>query len=128
MATTGCWSRSHSDLFSRVLHDFVSIARGIDAHSVVLAYEDYAERAAFKHARKLPFAIADGQSAVRVIPVQRNRGKDSFFVILVVIFVFIEREVAIRAAIDTQFDWVGRFLGRPFFVRAQRQDRASANE
>jgi hypothetical protein len=53
-------SRSHSDFSSRVLYDPVSRFRRIYSYPVVFGYEDYVERTAFQHARKLSFAIANG--------------------------------------------------------------------
>ena len=94
---------------------------------MIFAYEDYAERAAFQHARKLPFAIADRQSVGTIIPVEWNGRVDSFFVIVIIVFIFIEREVAVRPAINPKFNRVGRFLRGPLFVRPERKNRSGAH-
>ena len=58
---------------------------------------------------------------------ERNSRIEAFFVIVIVVFIFVEREVSVGAAIDAEFDRVGWSLCGSLFVRAQRKNGSGAN-
>jgi len=50
------------------------------------------------------------------------------FIIVIVVFVFVQREAAIRAGIDAQFDGVGRFFGGVLDEWAHGNDGAGPDQ
>ena len=56
------------------------------------------------HAWKRALAVANGQRVGGVIPMDGNGGVGALFVVVVVVLVFIEDEVAVRAREDSKFD------------------------
>jgi hypothetical protein len=71
---------------------------------------DSPKLARLQHAGKLAFALADGQDFLGIIPVERDRRVRAFFVIVIIVFILVEGSLSVRAAIDSQFNWVRWFL------------------
>ena len=118
---------SYNDCLPGILHSLVGFGFWIDADAMALAHENHTESAAFQHAGKLTFAIADGQGLLCVIPMERDRRIGAFFVVVAVVLVFVEREVGVRAPINSELDRVGGLLCGPFLIRPQRQNRSGAD-
>src|SRR5207248_1412277 len=112
----------HSRLLARVRHHFVWLALRRWASAVVLADKHDLKAALGQHSRERSFALADSQCLPRVVPVKWDRGVHSLLVVIAVVFVFIEREVSIRSAIDAQLDGIFRLFAGPFLVRPHRHD------
>ena len=61
------------------------------------------------------------------VPLKRNRGVFSLFVVVIVAFVLVEREPAVRAAINAKLDRVRWFLSRVLHHRTERHNGTSAD-
>src|ERR1017187_536610 len=68
------------------------------------------ERAFLQHAGKIAGAFANFQCVFGIVPRNRNRGVFSFFVIVSIALILVERELAVRAAINAQLGGIGWFL------------------
>ncbi len=79
------------------------------------------------HAGKLTFAITDRQRLFCIVPMERDRRVGALLVVVAVVLVFVEREVAVRAAIDSELDRVGGLFCGPFLIGPQRQDRSGTH-
>src|SRR4029077_624936 len=97
---------SHYDLLSRIIHYFIGRVRRRNANSVLLPDEDNTERPAREHSWKLALPIANGKGLLGIVPAKKNRGVDILLVVVVVVFVLVESELAIGTAIDSQLDRV----------------------
>src|SRR5690348_5270960 len=86
------------------------------------------ECAALKHAGEASLSLADGQCLRDVVPDKRDGRVCTFFVVVVIVFVFVERELSVCAAIDAEFEWIGRFLGSVLDIGTERNDRSGTNE
>src|SRR6202034_2759843 len=94
-------SRRNYNLLTGILDDLARLCR-FDSNSVLLAHQDHVEGAVCQHAGKLSLAIAYGQSAMCIIPVQRNGRKHALLIIVVIVFVFVESEISVRTAVDAK--------------------------
>src|SRR5947207_3224208 len=117
-------SAIYADLLARVLHHLVGFIGGIHANPVVLANKNHSEAAIFQHARKLSLAFADRQGLTFIVPMQRDGRVGALFIVVIVVLVFIEGKVSICARVDSQLHGICRLLGRPFFIRSERNDRS----
>src|SRR5215471_16927347 len=86
--------------------------------------EDNVKRTRREHPGEGSDAIADGERVCGVVPEKGNRRVGSFFVVVVVVFVFVKREASACARINADFDGVLRFFGREFFLVRDSQSRA----
>ena len=91
---------------------------------MALAHENYAEGAACRHAGKLTFSITDRQRLFCIIPMERDRRIGALLVAVAVVLVFVEREVRVRAPIDSELNRVGGLFCCPFLIGPQRQYRS----
>ena len=114
----------YRELLTGIGDGLVGLRLGIDAASVAPSHENDAEGSALQHAGELAFAIADHERLMGLVPVQGNGRVGAFLVVVGVVFVFVECEIAVRALVNSKFDGIGRFFGGPFFVRTQRENRA----
>ena len=89
---------------------------------MIFTDENNPEGTTSQHSRELSFAITDSQHAFGIVPMQRDGRVRAFLVVVIVVFVFVESEVAIRAAVDPQLNRVGRFLRCPFLHRAPMEE------
>src|SRR5580693_568378 len=113
-------SRRNYNLLPGILDNLARFRR-FDSSSVLLAHQDHVERAACPHAGKLSLAIAYGQSAMGVIPAQRNGRVRTLLIIVGIVLIFVESEISVRTAVDAKLDRVLRFFRGPLFVRPQRK-------
>ena len=97
-------------MLTRVLHGFIDLGRRCDADAMAFSDEDDVEGVRLRHAGELALAVTDGQRVRGIVPVQRNRRVHAFFVVVIVVLVLIEREVAVGAGINPEFDGI-RLLG-----------------
>src|SRR5262245_42237685 len=113
--TRSCWRGSWADrgLFAGILHDFVGNWRWFDARSMVFLHKDNLKCALCQHAGELSLAVVDSQRLSSVIPMEPDGGKRAFFVVVVIVLVFVESEIAVGATKDAKFDGISRLLGRP---------------
>src|SRR5262249_17296987 len=109
------------DLLAGVLHDLVNLIGRIYSYPVILPNEDYVESTILQHAGKLSLAVADCECMCRIIPAQRNGGVYAFLVVVAVVLVFVEDEVAVGSGVNTQLDGILGFLRRPLLIRPQGQ-------
>jgi hypothetical protein len=79
---------------------------------MVGSHDDDVEAAFLQHAGERAFPVVNGEPAVGVVPVKGDGGVDTFFIIVIVVLVFIQRETSVRAGIDAQFDGVSRLFSR----------------
>ncbi len=87
------------DRFAAV-RDSLRHSRRANAHPVLRRNQHDAERSLLQHSRKAALARANRQRVRRIVPVHRNRRVDTFLVIVVIVLIFIEGEVAIRVSIN----------------------------
>jgi hypothetical protein len=87
---------AHSYGFAGVTNDRVGPFFRRQACAAVGRDKDNAERAFRQHAGKLAGAPANRQRLFGFIPREWNGGEDALFVIVIVVLVFVERELAIR--------------------------------
>src|SRR5215472_15004444 len=107
---------SYTRPLARVGQDFVRLALRGYAAAVVLSHKHNLQAALHEHPGKCSLAFTDGQGLFRVVPVKRDRRVYSFLVVVAVVFIFVEREIAIRPAIDAQFDGIFGLFGRPLII------------
>jgi len=68
-----------------------------------------AKSSVLQHSREVTATIPNCECFCFVVPVYRNDGIDSVFIVIIVAFVFIQGEIPIRPRIDTQINgiWFG---------------------
>src|SRR6516165_2752651 len=89
---------SYTRLLARVGQDFVRLALRGYAGAVVLSHKHNLQAALHEHPGKCSLAFTDGQGLFRVVPVKRDRRVYSSLVVVAIVFIFVEREIAIRPA------------------------------
>src|SRR5579863_260906 len=110
LSVGGLASGRNENLLTRVLHDFIDLGRRRDADAVAFSDEDDVEGVRLRHAGELALAVTDGQRVRGIVPLQGNRRVRAFFVVVIVVLVLVEREVAVGAGINPEFDGI-RLLG-----------------
>src|SRR5208283_4009072 len=98
------------------------------AGSVAFAHENHAERAIFQHSRESSLALANGERLLVVIPTKSDGRVRARLVVVRIVLVLIEREIAISAAIHANLQWIGGLLGGVLLLRAKRQNRPGTDE
>ena len=89
---------------------------------MAISYQDNIERSGFQHPGELSTPIRNGQFLVKIIPDKRDSCAGTLFVIVIIVLVLIEREFAIGARVDPQFNRIGRFFGRILEERPHRDN------
>ena len=89
-----------------------------------LVHKDDVERPSARHAGVAARAAADAQLLSFLVPAERDGGVIPFFVAVRVVFIFVEHEFGIGAAVYPQLQRHGSRLGRVLHHRPQGQDSA----
>src|SRR5258707_146297 len=92
----------NGNLLAAVVHGLVRFVFRHDAFSVVFPDENSLKSPFGWYSRKFSFAFAYAQVLFRVITMELDRGKNTFFVVVAVIFVLVECEIAIRSAVNSK--------------------------
>src|SRR5215470_15092221 len=95
---------------------------------MILGHEYNLKTAFGRHSRELSFSLTDRQRMLCVIPVKRDRGIRSLFVIVAIAFIFVEREISVGTAKDAQLDSIFSLFRGPFFLRPHRNNGTRAHE
>src|SRR5438067_9178547 len=108
-------------LRARVGNGLVEAAGHRLANTVFSTHHDDVEYGLARHVGIRALARAEGQRTVRVRPGDGRRGVRSALVVVVVALVGVEREAAIPARVDAQFDRAVRLLVGIFLFWSERQ-------
>src|SRR5947199_2229566 len=89
-----------------------------------VAHDDDPERPVFQHPWKTTLAGSELEGRGFVFPVDWDDGTRPVFIVEIVAFVFVQREVAVSPGIDPQIDGI-RLAGSRLHTRAIGNNRAS---
>src|ERR1700722_12375388 len=95
---------------------------------MVRRYPHNIESHFFGHPGVTANSITEGESLIVVRPTHRNESVRSFLIVVVVSLIFVDIELAIRAGINTKFNWSRRHLVCVLNLRTQGQNRSGWNE
>src|SRR5215470_975034 len=76
----------------------------------------------------MTFTVADCQHLSSVVPMKWDCRVRSIFIVVIVVFIFVEREIAISSSIDAQFNGIWWLLSTPLLLGTHRHDRSRSNE
>src|SRR5215471_8142639 len=116
------------NLFTFVMYDIVRSVLGGNANAVIFSNKHDMESALGKHSWELSFTLANGQSLFRVIPTEGDRRVHSLFIVVSVVFVFVEREITVCSAINAQLNRVFGLLGGPLYLRPHWNNRTGTHK
>ena len=110
--------------FTVILHGGVRVGGGRDSRSMPFADDHDTESSVFEHSRKASFAGRNGHGRGLVIPVDGNDRPGPVLIVVVVPFIFVEREVTVGASVDAQINRVRLARGR-LYKRSEGNNRAA---
>ena len=90
----------YGDLLAGILNNFIRLVGWVYADAVVFSNENHTERAILQHSRELSFTVPNRQGVCGIIPVQRDCRVGALLVVVGVVLVFVEGEVAVCARIN----------------------------
>src|ERR1035441_3397639 len=107
------WSISrslHRDGLAIIMNERVRLFSDRNSCAMIFRNPDNIERAFLQHAGEFAGTFSNFQSMLGVIPRNRNRGEFSLFIIVSVVFVFVELERPISTTINAKLNRIRRFF------------------